>query len=532
MVRCQHWSPHISGLPTTQSAATSGSRNALPRPLNINVKPSSTFPDHLSAYGGHTHHRTTRNSLGRHHFRSNSPRQVFAIRPARVTDVQPYWCVNMFCEKHRNRYVYTTCDGWKRHMKEHETVWPCMQHGLLEPAGVGLICALCGSVNPDESHMAGHSIGDCGDISTKVRGVSRRVNLERHLLRSHAASDHCTRRLADKWKTTLRKKHFACGFCVCIFSTILEQLNHIDMNHFRKGQQITEWSATTVIRGLLLSPKVAYWFQCIRSSDPYAVDRDLHWDWQMVEDLQRRLEMAEDAAEALAFEAYWMLTFNLSRQNPDGQHPSISLSGLKFAGQSEMTMGPFAVSAVNLESNGERRIEEYARGSNHPCFSDESDVAAPSASCPKPIHGMPMNQGNTTEAQSGMKYQTSYPIPPRGLPTITASCDRRSQLAYSPIQTGSAFSIAEFSSTSTNEILGTTAHWQAAPSTTASALYPTEAADMCSEQAKIYQDPTNNIETTGTLTSNLNDLAQSSNLERESFHLDTCDPRDLIKTSK
>ena len=529
MARSQPWSPHISGLPIPQSAVTSGSKTAIRRPLNTSLTPSSTFPGHLAADSDQINPGMTRNSLGQHLFRSNSP-QVFTPQagPSCVTDVQPYWCANMFCEKHCNRYVYKTCDGWKRHMKEHETIWPCMPHGPLEPAGVNLICAICDSINPNESHMDGHSIGDCGNISTKVRGVSRRVNLERHLLQSHAVSDHCTRHLADKWKTTLRKKHFSCGFCVSIFSTILEQLNHIDMNHFRRGQQITEWSATKVIRGLLLPPKVASSFQHLLFSDPDAVDRDLHWDRDRIEDLQRRLEMAEDPAETLAFDAYWMLTSNLSRQNPDGQHPAMNLSGLNLVGQSELAMGSFAVSADTLESDIEHQKAEFAQGSRSLKFPYEYPFAAPTATYSRPESGLPVRQRDTPETRIGMEQRTAYHVAPRESSIISASCAPQSQSDLFPVQIGSASIITGLNPTLAHDSSGTSTYWQAAPSTTPSNLHSTEAADMLREQLIIRQGPNHSMKVAGTLTSDPRDFAQLSSLEWDPFTCDTCDPRDLI----
>lgn len=524
--------PHISGLTTPHGAVTSGSRNALRRPLRTNLGPSSTLPGHLTAHGDQIFQNTTRNPPGRRRFLNYSPREVFTqeARPPYLADVllQPSWsCVNMFCAKHRDRHIYTTCDGWKRHMKEHETVWPCMPYGPLDTAGDGLICALCGSMSPNESHLASHSIGDCGDNSTKLRGVSRRVNLERHLLRAHAVSDDRTRLLANSWKTTLHKKHFACGFCICIFPTIHEQLNHIDMDHFKKGQKITEWSATIVIRGLLLSPNVASWFRCILLSDPYATDRDLHWDWHIIEDLQRRLEMAEEAAETLALEAYEMLTLNLSRQKSNGQPPPISLPDLKIVGQSEETMRSFAVSAECLERNSEHQIEEICQGSEPPWFPDEYRVAGPNTSCSVLDYGFPTNQIDTSEANSTVGSQGVYSMTQKGLPAVSPSGAARSPIVHYLSQTGSASSITKVGSTSAYDSTGTSTHWQAAQSATPSTLQCPGVTNMLRDQPKSYQGPTHDIETAGMLMSDLDDLAQSSSLGGDSFPLGTCDPRVL-----
>lgn len=419
-------------------------------------------------------------------------------------------------------------------MKEHDTVWPCMPYGQFEHAESGLICALCGLKDPNESHMAGHSTGDCGN-TTKVRSVSRRVNLEKHLLQSHAVSDDRTRGLANKWKRTLRKKYFACGFCICIFATIHEQLNHIDTDHFKTGQEIMEWSATKVIRGLLLSPKVASSFQYMLLSDPHAIGQDLHWDWHMIEGLQRRLEMAEDTPETLALEAYQMLTFNSNRQNSYEQRPSMRFSNLELA---EAAMGPFSVSAESLEKDREHQIEEHGQGSEHPWFSDEYHVAPALTSCSWPNYGLPMNQSGTSEIPSSLEYQTVRPIVSRSFQYSGASNDARSQPVLSLTETRSRSSVTERSSTSAYDSSDTETQWQAGPSTAPSTLHSMEGADVFREQPKICEEPAHSVKTAEINGFDPNDLAQSRSLEWDPLPLDTHDhgqiqrrpSRDQLKT--
>ena len=469
-----------------------------------------------------------RNFLDRNPFLPNGRRQFSTQETctSRVLGVQPYWCINMFCDRHHHQYVYTTADGWKRHMKEHETIWPCMPYDPFEDAVTGVICALCGSVNPSKSHRAGHSIGDCGDRSVKPRSVSRRANLEKHLLESHAVSKDFSRSLANKWKTTLSKKHFACGFCVSIFPTIHEQLNHIDTDHFRKGQQISEWSATNVIQGLLLSPGVARWFRWILLSVPYAKDRSLHWEWRTVKNLQRRLEIAEDPAETLAFEANALLTFNLSRQKVDGQELPRSLSGLNFLGQNEVEAAFLTASADLLEECSEDLGEKLPRGSENPIFSDGYLVAAPG--CSTSGYGPPISQSDTSEAQTSMDYQNVHSLVPSDFSTVSTSSTLLSQSVYAPTYAASAISISEFGSTSTYDSSGTDTQCQSTPSTTIGTLHSTGGPDMLGMELEICHDARKE-ETATTLTSNLDDFTRSSDLRGDFFRLDTCDPRDLIK---
>lgn len=415
-------------------------------------------------------------------------------------------------------------------MKEHELVWRCMPHGPLEVVGSDLVCAICGSANPNESHMAGHFIGDCGHASSEPCGVSRRLNLEKHLVRSHAVSDGCARDLAGKWKPRIRKKHFACGFCVSIFSTFHEQLNHIDIGHFRKGQLITEWSATKVIRGLLLSPKVASWFQYIISQDPWITDRDLYWECQMIEDLQRRLEMADDAAKDLALEAYRMLTINLTRQNSCGHHISMSLSGQRSADQSEVTIDKFTVTTESPEKHNGLQIGELVQHPEYSCPLDECHVEGLPFSCSMTDCGLLGNRKDIWEVPTSLTYQSINPVVPNNFPTINAGSPSQSQSVYDPTRTGSASNISECSSMSAYDSSDTTTHWQAAPSSIRSTSHNTEVTDTPGEQSKVYEGDSD-IETDGTMTSNFKKYADSPNFDGDLLPEDNHDRSQVQKQS-
>lgn len=460
-------------------------------------------------------------------------------------------------------------------MKEHDTVWLCMPYGPLETADNGSKCALCGSLEPDESHMARHSVGDCGNTSTKLRGVSRRTNLEKHL-KSHGVPDGSTRALADRWRTTLRKKYFACGFCICIFSTIHEQLNHIDVDHFKQGQEITQWSGTKVIRSLLLSPEVASSFQRILVSDRYALARDLHWDRNVIKDLQRRLEIAEEAAEILATEAYNLLAFNLSRQNSDGPHSSVTPTVQESVPPRNSPIGYSAVSGKSPEENSELQVRELTQAPERHGFSDECHLTAASTNFPMPNYGIPVIQRELSEASTSMKYQQVYPTLQGGFQTISGSSVPKSQSISIPAQTGSASGNTGRSSEPAYDSSATSAHWQAAVSNTPSTLHTTGAAEMPREQPNFYGGHVYKGWTASCLPSDLDDVSQLPNVEEglslpgtydrgqmqlwaspdklkhhydvipDSDHLKevmqndrghqtdplTCDPRDLIKESR
>ena len=106
-----------------------------------------------------------------------------------------------------------TCDGWKRHMKEHESLYPCN------------VCAASG----------------------KIRSYSRKINLLRHL-KTHSFSNDVSSTLADTWNKTFEKKYFGCGFCVFLCTSLTEQLTHIDSEHFRNFCSISDYLVVEVTK--------------------------------------------------------------------------------------------------------------------------------------------------------------------------------------------------------------------------------------------------------------------------------------------
>ena len=165
------------------------------------------------------------------------------------------------CQKDR---IFGTCDGWKRHMKEHETLYPCD------------VCARSGT----------------------IRSYSRRINLLRHL-KTHGFSNNASSTLANTWKKSHEKRFFGCGFCVFLCNSLTEQLNHIDSVHFRNFSSISEWDTNKVIRGLLLQPDLSLLVQNLLGQ-PYARGENLSWHPSTVHDLQLRLQERKETTEALA----------------------------------------------------------------------------------------------------------------------------------------------------------------------------------------------------------------------------------------
>ena len=185
-----------------------------------------------------------------------------------------HWCI--ICEHPR---MISTCDGWRRHMREHEQVWPC------------LICAR----NDLSYSLNQHPV------------YTLESNLVKHLSGIHGHSEDAARILADEWKRTDTKKAYACGFCIQTFKIRSDQLNHIDQEHWMRGQNINEWDLNKVIHGLLLQPNIlSSWRNLLR--DTSLVIRDPTWNYSEAMGLIRRLELNEESADDLAAAAIAQLT--------------------------------------------------------------------------------------------------------------------------------------------------------------------------------------------------------------------------------
>ena len=181
-----------------------------------------------------------------------------------------------------------TCDGWKRHMKEHETLYPCN------------VCAASG----------------------KTRSYSRKINLLRHL-ETHGFSNDASSTLADTWKKTHEKKYFGCGFCVFVCTSLTEQLNHIDSEHFRNFRSISEWDTNKVIRGLLMQSDLSLIMQNLLGQ-PFGTSENLSWHPSIVHELQLRLQESNETTEDLARITVLHIDWDLTARNTN--EPTSALS--------------------------------------------------------------------------------------------------------------------------------------------------------------------------------------------------------------
>jgi hypothetical protein len=153
-------------------------------------------------------------------------------------------------------------------MKEHETVWPC---------------SLCIDV----------------DTSGKAKSYSRKRSLVEHLEKIHKFPNNAASDSADTWKKTSPKIYLSCGFCISLFKSIQDQLNHIDNEHFKNMQMIGEWDINKVVRGLLTRHDVSLvWQNFLQETCP--ASQEPIWDPVVAEELQSQLERSSEKATDLA----------------------------------------------------------------------------------------------------------------------------------------------------------------------------------------------------------------------------------------
>ena len=296
-----------------------------------------------SSYDGNTVPTTPTSSRSRETFLDLSTELSIDEATQSSATGHSHWC--FICRSPR---VITTCDGWKRHMKEHETRYRCMPRGPIEYTEDGATCAFCGLRDPCQSHCDSHKVFPCANKSLDVRSYTRKPHFITHL-NSHRVPNGAE--LADHWKITSDKKHFSCGFCISHFNSLIEQLNHIDVVHYRLFHDVQDWDSNKVIRGLLLQNGVSESWRRILASQSGLMESRLCWDVSVIKDLQVRLEMGNEPADALA-----ELAFNKSKykSSQHGESGTVDATGLLHDGdiaapQQAPASGATAPTQFNLD---------------------------------------------------------------------------------------------------------------------------------------------------------------------------------------
>ena len=192
-----------------------------------------------------------------------------------------YWCT--VCE---NPKSYKDSDNWKKHEKGHETLFVCELDDGVEDSRAG-------QTSP-----------------TKPFSCKRRDIMVNHLTKSHGIfTVEQGRELADKWRISVRKQAWSCGFCGSLFLNLQDRLKHIDTEHFRKYENIRDWDFCKVIHGLLRHPNMeSAWKKRTASLLPWVQPEDLVWTEAFAKNMRTRLEIGpsdEGDANRLADEVYF-----------------------------------------------------------------------------------------------------------------------------------------------------------------------------------------------------------------------------------
>ena len=225
-----------------------------------------------------------------------------------------------WCDKCEHPKAIEKCDGYKRHMREHEIIYTCMPDGPVRRTEAGLECYFCGASNPNETHLATHGVSKC--YGQYAKRYTRQINLHNHIKDVHNTSAGHASALAKAWVDPHKnkRKFFSCGFCICCFTTLVKRSNHIDLEHWRKHQELNEWDNDKVILGLLLQAGVEEeWHRRLLSAgiDPHFDPRfnpAPQWVPSVVEHVQLQLEMGEGWAASLAGLAFKTSSYYSSYQ--------------------------------------------------------------------------------------------------------------------------------------------------------------------------------------------------------------------------
>ena len=201
------------------------------------------------------------------------------------------------------------------------------------------------------------------------------------------------------------------------------------MEHFRKGQLITEWSATTVIQSLWSLPEVAILLQDVHFWDAYTACRGPHWQEEKTGELQRRLHLAEDSSRILSAEAYRMLPSDLSEQKSPRHHASISLPRMYPSGQSNTATSLLPTSAERMEDSG----HAVDRDLEYPWSSVDHYAGFSLTDCTM-SNRLPTSQSDISEATRITEHQRSFHTGSKECPGVSAGGATSSQPDYCSTQ--------------------------------------------------------------------------------------------------
>ncbi|KAB8303128.1 hypothetical protein EYC80_004579 [Monilinia laxa] len=146
-----------------------------------------------------------------------------------------------------------------------------------------------------------HSFQKCWGKSLSEKYHPRKDKLRDHLKRYHSLSERSTR--WEAWYQDLpEKKACGCGFCGDCFLTWDARLDHIAEHYEKQGLDVSHWSLTNVIKGLLKQSiewdMETAWKNLVGNNDRFYT-----WLDDDAAILQRKLEYREGTPQYLADEA-------------------------------------------------------------------------------------------------------------------------------------------------------------------------------------------------------------------------------------
>ena len=236
--------------------------------------------------------------------------------PAATSNEHNRWC--FICEDRRS---FDTCDGFKRHIREHYTRYYCTPQQSVVHTDDGPTCAFCSTLNPDARHLSTHNIPEC-----RGKKYTRKLGLINHLKKNHGTED--SSELASRSEHTDGRNYFACGFCGSCFGSRNDQANHVEIVHYRNLEHISGWDPDKVIRGLLTQPGVKEHWQIALAADPRRQESMFTWNPEIVKNLQHRLEMSREPPDVLCRVAIAESNYGGSERQHVGSLPATNFTDL------------------------------------------------------------------------------------------------------------------------------------------------------------------------------------------------------------
>lgn len=204
-------------------------------------------------------------------------------------------------------------------MREHYTRYYCTPRQSVVHTEDGPTCAFCSTLNPDSKHLSTHNTPKC-----RGRKFTRKLGLINHLKKHHGTED--SSELANRSEYTDGRKYLACGFCGSCFGSRNDQVNHIEIFHYKLSEHISGWDPSKVIRGLLTQPGLNEHWQSALAADPPLQESLFTWNSNIVKNLQYRLEMSQEPPDVLCRVAIAESNYGGSERHHVGSMPATNFT--------------------------------------------------------------------------------------------------------------------------------------------------------------------------------------------------------------